>query len=138
METGHGRTRRTGTPGTAEMSGFLLVVLLLITPFLWSKLGSLQRQVDELKTEVEGLRYGSSGDTHRFTVNSTSSAQDAVSFSPSSDSSMMSHPTMDRELEQELLTMVRSGNKIKAIKTLREARGLSLKEAKDQVDALDK
>jgi large subunit ribosomal protein L7/L12 len=34
--------------------------------------------------------------------------------------------------------MIQQGNKIKAIKKLREARNLSLKEAKDYVDALDR
>ncbi|GGH49923.1 hypothetical protein GCM10008014_14710 [Paenibacillus silvae] len=48
------------------------------------------------------------------------------------------HGSQDRDLDRELLDMLRRGNKIQAIKRLREARNLSLKEAKDYVEALDR
>ncbi|MCP1133603.1 ribosomal protein L7/L12 [Paenibacillus polysaccharolyticus] len=121
------------------MSSFLFVVFLLIIPILWSKLGNLQRQVDELKSEVELLQNGSSLDANRFAMNA-SSVQNASSFSSSTstDSFPQSGFDMNTELDQELLAMVRGGNKIQAIKKLREARSLSLKEAKDYVEALDR
>ncbi len=139
METGHGRSRRQGNSGSTEMSSFLFVVFLLIIPILWSKLGNLQRQVDELKSEVELLQNGSSLDANRFAMNA-SSVQNASSFSSSTstDSFPQSGFDMNTELDQELLAMVRGGNKIQAIKKLREARSLSLKEAKDYVEALDR
>lgn len=40
------------------------------------------------------------------------------------------------ELEQRLASLLRAGKKIQAIKELRVATNLSLKEAKDQIDAL--
>ena len=139
METGHGRSRRQGNSGSTEMSSFLFVVFLLIIPILWSKLGNLQRQVDELKSEVERLQNGSSVDSNRFAMNA-SSVQNASSFSSSTDTNAFPQSGFDtdRELDQELLAMVRRGNKIQAIKKLREARSLSLKEAKDYVEALDR
>ncbi|WP_427051331.1 ribosomal protein L7/L12 [Paenibacillus sp. TC-CSREp1] len=48
------------------------------------------------------------------------------------------HGSQDLDLDRELLDMLRRGNKIQAIKRLREARNLSLKEAKDYVEALDR
>lgn len=139
METGHDRSRRQGNSGATEMSSFLFVVFLLIIPILWSKLGNLQRQVDELKSEVERLQNGSSVDANRFTVNATS-VQNASSFSTSTGTNTFPQSEFDRdpELDQELLAMVRRGNKIQAIKKLREVRSLSLKEAKDYVEALDR
>lgn len=140
METGHDRSRREGNTGAPEMSSFLFVVFLLIIPILWSKLSNLQRQVHELKSEVERLQSGSSVDANRFAINA-SSVQNASSFSSSStstDSFPQSGFDINTELDQELLAMVRGGNKIQAIKKLREARSLSLKEAKDYVEALDR
>lgn len=122
------------------MNGFLFVVFLLFVPILWSKFSNLQRQVDELKSEVERLRNSASDQTNCFTMNATSSVHNVSSFSTSevTDPSLLNGFNPDTELDQELLAMVRDGNKIKAIKKLREARSLSLKEAKDYVEALDK
>lgn len=139
METGYGRSRRQGNSGSTAMSSFLFVVFLLIIPILWSKLGNLQRQVDELKSEVERLQNGSSVVSNRFSMNA-SSVQNASSFSSYVDTNAFPQSGFDtdRELDQELIAMVRRGNKIQAIKKLREARSLSLKEAKDYVEALDR
>lgn len=41
-------------------------------------------------------------------------------------------------LEHRLIVLIRAGNKIRAIKELREARRLSLKDAKDVVEALER
>ncbi|WP_236414286.1 hypothetical protein [Paenibacillus sp. JJ-223] len=41
-------------------------------------------------------------------------------------------------LEHRLIELIRAGNTIRAIKELREARRLSLKDAKDVVEALER
>lgn len=43
--------------------------------------------------------------------------------------------SIDTELPPEVVIAIQEGHKIKAIKMLREAKGLGLKEAKDAVDA---
>jgi large subunit ribosomal protein L7/L12 len=138
METGYGRSRRQGNPGETEMSNFIFVVFLLIIPILWSKLSKLQRQVDELKIEVDQLRNGTSTEANRFVLNNSPLSQDPASFSSFAGTSSTAQSELKNELDQELLAMVRRGNKIQAIKKLREARSLSLKEAKDYVEALDR
>ncbi|MBU5351969.1 ribosomal protein L7/L12 [Paenibacillus barcinonensis] len=132
------------------MSGFLMVVFLLIIPILWSKMSSLQRQVDDLKSEVERLQNSTPGVGNTFTMNSSSSVHNASSFSHPVDGDSLNsmstihtmntsdHGSQDRDLDRELLDMLRRGNKIQAIKRLREARNFSLKEAKDYVEALDR
>jgi|GEM_PF-1256777 large subunit ribosomal protein L7/L12 len=120
------------------MSNFIFVVFLLIIPILWSKLSKLQRQVDELKIEVDQLRNGTSTEANRFVLNNSPLSQDPASFSSFAGTSSTAQSELKNELDQELLAMVRRGNKIQAIKKLREARSLSLKEAKDYVEALDR
>lgn len=132
------------------MSGFLMVVFLLMIPILWSKMSSLQRQVDDLKSEVERLQNSTPGVANSFTMNSSSSVHNTSPFSrPVAGDSMNAvstihtmntsdHGSQDLDLDRELLDMLRRGNKIQAIKRLREARNLSLKEAKDYVEALDR
>ncbi|QKS55327.1 ribosomal protein L7/L12 [Paenibacillus barcinonensis] len=132
------------------MSGFFMVVVLLFIPILWSKISSLQRQVDDLKTEVERLQNSSPGVGNSFTMNNASSVQHAAPFSTPVDvdplkaisninaMNSIDHISQNRDLDLELMDMVRRGNKIQAIKRLREARSLTLKEAKDYVDALDR
>ncbi|MCM3132827.1 ribosomal protein L7/L12 [Paenibacillus polysaccharolyticus] len=119
------------------MSSFLFVVFLLIIPILWSKLSNLQRQVHELKSEVERLQSGSSVEGNRSATNAFS-VQNASSFSSSTGPNAFPQNGSDTELDHGLLAMVRAGNKIQAIKKLREARSLSLKEAKEYVEALDR
>jgi ribosomal protein L7/L12 len=46
-------------------------------------------------------------------------------------------PATPADVEAEILALLRNGNKIEAIKRLREATGLGLKEAKDAIDALE-
>ncbi|WP_427910423.1 ribosomal protein L7/L12 [Paenibacillus silvae] len=128
----------------------MMVVFLLMIPILWSKMSSLQRQVDDLKSEVERLQNSTPGVANSFTMNSSSSVRNTSPFSrPVAGDSMNAvstihtmntsdHGSQDLDLDRELLDMLRRGNKIQAIKRLREARNLSLKEAKDYVEALDR
>lgn len=44
----------------------------------------------------------------------------------------------DDPVQEEILSLVRSGQKIQAIKRLREQTGLGLKESKEQVEALER
>ncbi|MEK4660586.1 ribosomal protein L7/L12 [Priestia sp. FSL H7-0729] len=114
-----------------EMNTLVWIVLLLLILVLLVRVTSLQRQLNELKRDVERLENGSTATSSpRSNFNYTLSPKEA---SPSHTS----HPA-PTDLDQELLALIQQGKKIMAIKRLREARGLSLKEAKDYVDALDR
>ncbi|ETT47823.1 ribosomal protein L7/L12 [Paenibacillus sp. FSL H7-689] len=112
-----------------EMNTLVWIVLLLLIFVLLVRVTSLQRQLNELKRDVERLENGST-DSVRSDFNYTLSPKEA-------SLSHTSQPTQT-DLDQELLTLIQQGKKIMAIKRLREARGLSLKEAKDYVDSLDR
>ncbi|CAM4271930.1 ribosomal protein L7/L12 [Paenibacillus xylanexedens] len=112
-----------------EMNTLVSIVLLLLIFVLLVRVTSLQRQLNELKRDVERLENGST-DSVRSDFNYTLSPKEA---SPSHTSQ-----PAQTDLDQELLTLIQQGKKIMAIKRLREARGLSLKEAKDYVDSLDR
>ncbi|MDQ0655894.1 ribosomal protein L7/L12 [Paenibacillus sp. W2I17] len=112
-----------------EMNTLVWIVLLLLILVLLVRVTSLQRQLNELKSDVERLENGSTVSA-RSDFNYTLSPQEA---SPSHTSQ-----PAQTDLDQELLTLIQQGKKIMAIKRLREARGLSLKEAKDYVDSLDR
>ncbi|OMF01581.1 hypothetical protein BK124_02650 [Paenibacillus amylolyticus] len=112
-----------------EMNTLVWIVLLLLIFVLLVRVTSLQRQLNELKRDVERLENGSTGSV-RSDFNYTLSPKEA----PPSHTSQPAQT----DLDQELLTLIQQGKKIMAIKRLREARGLSLKEAKDYVDSLDR
>lgn len=112
-----------------EMNTLVWIVLPLLIFVLLVRVTSLQRQLNELKRDVERLENGST-DSVRSDFNYTLSPKEAS----------LSHTSQpaQTDLDQELLTLIQQGKKIMAIKRLREARGLSLKEAKDYVDSLDR
>jgi large subunit ribosomal protein L7/L12 len=112
-----------------EMNTLVWIVLLFLIFVLLVRVTSLQRQLNELKRDVERLENVSISGT-RSDFNYTLSPKEA---SPSHTSQ-----PAQTDLDQELLTLIQQGKKIMAIKQLREARGLSLKEAKDYVDSLDR
>ncbi|WP_458461474.1 ribosomal protein L7/L12 [Paenibacillus sp.] len=112
-----------------EMNTLIWIVFLLLILVLLVRVTSLQRQLNELKRDVERLENGSTAST-RSDFNYTLSPKEAPSPYTSQPG-----PT---DLDQELLALIQQGKKIMAIKRLREARGLSLKEAKDYVDSLDR
>lgn len=115
-----------------ELNTIFIVVVLLLIVILLTRVISLQSQLNELKRDVERIESGA-GITQR-----TPSPSFNYSVSSSTQSSTSEHPTELLELDQELILMIQQGNKIKAIKKLREARNLSLKDAKDYVDTLDR
>ncbi|WP_310140464.1 ribosomal protein L7/L12 [Paenibacillus amylolyticus] len=101
------------------------------------RMASLQRQLNELKRDVERLENGARMPSNASVpLTSSSSQQYASSTSFTASSSTIDTPPS--ELDQELLSLLQKDQKIKAIKRLREARGLSLKEAKDYVESLDR
>ncbi|GAS82160.1 ribosomal protein L7/L12 [Paenibacillus amylolyticus] len=112
-----------------EMNTLVWIVLLFLILVLLVRVTSLQRQLNELKRDVDRLENGSNGSA-RSDFNYTLSPKEA---SPAHTSQPA--PT---DLDQELIALIQQGKKIMAIKRLREARGLSLKEAKDYVDSLDR
>ncbi|WP_153978572.1 ribosomal protein L7/L12 [Paenibacillus xylanilyticus] len=114
-----------------EINTIFLIVLLLLIVILLTRVISLQSQLNELKRDVE--RIENAGITQR-----TPSSSFNYSVSSSTLSSSSEQPTELSELDQELILMIQQGNKIKAIKKLREARNLSLKDAKDYVDTLER
>ncbi|MGO4731183.1 ribosomal protein L7/L12 [Paenibacillus sp. 2KB_22] len=110
-----------------EINNLVWIVLLLLILVLLVRVTSLQRQLNELKSDVERLENGSTAST-RSDFNYT--------LSPKEESPSHTSPPGHTDLDQELIALVQKGNKIMAIKRLREARDLSLKEAKDYVDSL--
>ncbi|ANF96314.1 ribosomal protein L7/L12 [Paenibacillus bovis] len=101
---------------------WIAVIALLLALLLWFRVISLQRQMNELRMDMNRIPSPPSAP-----VRQTSFPANSV-LPPGSDSA---------ELENRLRQLIAAGQKIQAIKELREARGLGLKEAKDYVDLLE-
>ncbi|MFC4307326.1 ribosomal protein L7/L12 [Cohnella boryungensis] len=101
-----------------------LVLLLLIKVF------SLQRQLDEVKLDLEWLRNRPERSGFYPPIAASASSPDASNAEERHD------PVA--KLQDRLRILVAEGKKIQAIKEYREARGVGLKEAKDYVDSLDR
>ncbi|MEC0125462.1 hypothetical protein [Paenibacillus pabuli] len=112
-----------------EINTIVLIVFLLLILILLVRVTSLQAQLNELKRDVERLENGA-GVT----------AQSSLSYSsPSMNSSPPSPNQTDwTELDKELQALAQQGKKIVAIKKAREAKNLSLKDAKDYVESLER
>jgi ribosomal protein L7/L12 len=65
------------------------------------------------------------------------SLQEAKEYVESLESQSAPPPATRAVMEAEILALLRDGNKIEAIKRLREATGLGLKEAKDAIDTIE-
>lgn len=120
-----------------EMNTMIFIVFLLFMLISLVRMASLQRQLNELKRDVERLENGA-GMPSNVSPPLTSSSSQQYASSPSSTVSSSTIDSAPSELDQELLSLLQKDQKIKAIKRLREARGLSLKEAKDYVESLDR
>ncbi|NOU93157.1 hypothetical protein GC093_07935 [Paenibacillus sp. LMG 31456] len=107
-----------------ERSEILAIISLLVSIFLILKLIGMQARINELKYDVARLE----GLPEAYPLSKQATAPvyvkslDALELAP--------------ELEQRLQFLLTGGKKIEAIKELREATGLSLKAAKDCVDAM--
>ncbi|KKO52843.1 hypothetical protein [Paenibacillus sp. DMB20] len=101
---------------------------LLLSLLLWTKIFGLQRRIRDLESDLEWMRQRpESSPTY------TSGKPPAVDPSPD--------PPVDRldaELEERLRMLLASGQKVKAIKELRVARNITLLEAKNYVEDMER
>nr|WP_202895070.1 ribosomal protein L7/L12 [Paenibacillus sp. 23TSA30-6] len=105
---------------------FIALIALIISVILLIKVYSLQARLNDLKSDVERLenRSGMSGiSLSGPTATAPPSVLDTV---------------VSEDVNERLLLLIREGKKIQAIKELRVAKDLSLKEAKDYVDGLER
>ncbi|AWB46899.1 hypothetical protein DCC85_10665 [Paenibacillus sp. CAA11] len=113
-----------------NMTLFAMILLLLVALLLiWVMY--LSGQVRELKRDVERLKNYSPSSPSNMPDPQTHFIYDPAKFG---------HPDtmqLDDHLRFRLITLIRKGSKIKAIKELRIATNLSLKDAKDVVDRLE-
>ncbi|WDZ63770.1 ribosomal protein L7/L12 [Paenibacillus polymyxa] len=102
---------------------YIAIIALLLSVILLIKVYSLQSRLNDLKSDVERLenRSGIQG-----TSLSASTPPHILDAGASED------------INERLLLLIREGKKIQAIKELRTAKDLSLKDAKDYVDHLEK
>ncbi|ALA42162.1 MULTISPECIES: ribosomal protein L7/L12 [Paenibacillus] len=117
----------------SEIGGILLsaieyiaIIALLLSVILLIKVYSLQSRLNDLKSDVERLenRSGIQGASLSGTIAAT--PPHILDAGASED------------INERLLLLIREGKKIQAIKELRTAKDLSLKDAKDYVDHLEK
>lgn len=112
-----------------QTNDIFLILSLVFSLILLLRVLSLQRQVNEIRSDMESLQ------SHSHANTSYSSSTHSFSGEP-----LVAMPdTMnDRDaLEQNVLSLIQQGKKINAIKKVREATGMGLKEAKDYVDRLE-
>lgn len=104
----------------AAFAALIISLLLLIKVF------SLQSQLNDLKSDLEWM-------------NNRPESAELYKKDPVITDAPVGHSAdyLSAELEGRMRMMIASGQKIKAIKMLREVKGLSLKEAKDFVDSLE-
>ncbi|WP_422657732.1 ribosomal protein L7/L12 [Paenibacillus sp. EC2-1] len=109
-----------------EFTEIVAVVALILSLLLLIKVFSLQSQLNDVKSDLEWMNNR----PNNIGMMNSSSNKEIVSQPKVND--------VDADLEERLRFMVASNQKIKAIKVLREARNLSLKDAKDYVDQLER
>ncbi|MDN4602209.1 hypothetical protein P5G61_13325 [Paenibacillus sp. F6_3S_P_1C] len=112
-----------------EINTIVLVVFLILILILLVRVISLQTQLNELKRDVERLE-NEAGSTAHFPLSHNASSVN-VSPPPPSQADLT-------ELDRELQALAQQGKKIIAIKKAREARNLSLKDAKEYVESLER
>ncbi|MFE6074161.1 ribosomal protein L7/L12 [Paenibacillus sp. NPDC057886] len=112
-----------------EINTIILVVFLFLILILLVRVISLQTQLNELKRDVERLENGSGSTAHSPLSYNASSVN--VSPPPPAQADLT-------ELDKELQALTQQGKKIIAIKKVREARNLSLKDAKEYVEYLER
>lgn len=105
-------------------SEIVAIIALILSCLLLIKILSLQSQLNSIKTDLEWLRNRPEASSlSQPSITAASSALDAT------------HTGSD--LDGKLLMMLESGKKIQAIKVLREARSMSLLDAKNYVERLE-
>lgn len=108
-----------------ERAEILALISLLVSIFLIHKLIGMQARINELKYDVARLE----GRPEAYPL--TKQAASAPVYAKP-----LNTLEIAPELEQRLQLLLAGGKKIEAIKELRDATGLSLKAAKDYVDAM--
>lgn len=109
-----------------ETTEIIAMITIVISLFLLIKVFSLQSQLNNLKSDLEWMR-------NRADSSPGSSLVKTATVNPLK----MQETTVSSDLDDRLRSLMASGQKIKAIKELREARPMGLKEAKDYVEHLE-
>ncbi|MEK8126704.1 hypothetical protein WMW72_02150 [Paenibacillus filicis] len=108
-----------------ETVEFIAISALILSLLLLLKVFSLQRQLHEIKSDLQWLSSQPEG-----------SGSPRPSEPPASPRTRISSPP-PVNLDQRLRALLASGKRIQAIKEYRNASGLSLQEAREYVDALE-
>lgn len=114
-----------------QTNDIIVVISLALSIILLLRTVSLQRQLNDVKSDLEWIRQRPhSGNTnHSYTPLSKSNHTTTSSPAPTAHHSAT--------LEDNVFFLLQQGKKINAIKDVREAKGWGLKEAKDYVDQLE-
>lgn len=106
----------------------LSLLLLLRVLVLQARIGELRRDLERLEGRPDSLQQKAPA--------APSGTMPIDSQPPYAGQGERTEVGERTELEQQLAGLLRAGKKIQAVKELRIATNLSLKEAKDQIDAL--
>lgn len=112
---------------------FIALIALIISVILLIKVYSLQARLNDLKSDVERLENRSGMSENRSGMSGISLSGTTATAPPH-----VLNAAVSEDINERLLLLIREGKKIQAIKELRVARDLSLKEAKDYVDDLER
>jgi large subunit ribosomal protein L7/L12 len=107
-------------------SEYVAIIALILSVILLFKVYRLQSRLNNLKSDVERLE------------NRSGPTETSMSSTITPPPPHFLDAEASKEINQRLLLLIREGNKIQAIKELRIAKDLSLKDAKDYVDHLEK
>ncbi|MGM1046810.1 MAG: ribosomal protein L7/L12 [Bacillota bacterium] len=107
-----------------ETTEIIAIAALILSLLLLIKVFSLQSKLNDIQSDLEWMK------------SRPENPQTYKSVTP-----VVSEPNtygIDADLEERLRVLLTSDQKIKAIKMLREARGISLLEAKNYVDNMER
>lgn len=107
-----------------EVTEIAAIAALILSLLLLFKVLSLQSQLNDMKSDLDWMK-------NRPNTTGTNSINSPIMSQPETND-------VDTDLEERLKFMLASNQKIKAIKVLREARNISLKDAKDYVESLER
>ncbi|ASA21694.1 ribosomal protein L7/L12 [Paenibacillus donghaensis] len=113
-----------------ETTQIIAVAALILALLLMVKVFSLQGKVNELRSDV--ARLSSINGHPGMTKSAPAPLTVPLPYAYSSGAAV----TNNADLDARLLSLISQGQKIKAIKEMREATNMSLKDAKDYVDGL--
>ncbi|WP_340023766.1 ribosomal protein L7/L12 [Paenibacillus sp. FSL K6-1096] len=111
-----------------QTSDIIAVLALVLALLLMLSVFSLKRRVNELESRL----------MQRDTYGGTPVSPAASKSSGNPVPMLVQNPEMPPDLERRIRLLLAEGKKIQAIKVMREARNLTLKEAKDFIDSLER